>query len=178
MKTVTTGSQRWFFSKFCFLFAHWHLGLILPFCFSDFSLRDCWPRRTCSPARGGSFSSSSLNIRRTKEPPVFGGNSSTSVSFQEWVFTVEVALEAADLPGQQEVSFAASYLTGNALAWFLAIRRAGEEFENWQSSKAAISIVFGPTYVEEEAHLSLFRTRYNEDLDEYVADHAVCSRSS
>ena len=48
------------------------------------------------------------------------------------MFTVEVALEAADLPGQQEVLFAASYLTRNALTWFLARRRAGEEFENWQ----------------------------------------------
>ena len=80
------------------------------------------------------------------------------------MFTVEVA----DLPGQQEVSFAASYLTGNGLAWFLAGRRAGKEFENWP--KAAISIVFGPTYVEEEAHLSLFRTHYNADLDDFVAE--------
>ena len=49
-------------------------------------------------------------------------------------------------------------------------RRAGEELDNWQSLKAAISIVFGPTYVGEEAHVSLFRTRYNEGLDEYVAE--------
>ena len=78
--------------------------------------------------------------------------------------------QAADLPGQQEVSFAASYLTGDALTWFLARRRAGEELENWQSLKAAISIVFGPTYVDEEAHLSIFRTHYIEDLDAYVAE--------
>ena len=51
------------------------------------------------------------------------------------------------------VSFAASYPTGNALAWFLTRRHADEEFENWQLLKAAIAIVFGPTYVEEEAHL-------------------------
>ena len=38
------------------------------------------------------------------------------------------------------------------------------------SERAEISIVFGPTYVEEEAHLSLFRTHYNEDLDEDVAE--------
>ena len=113
-----------------FLICSLALAFTLAILFFRLPLRECWPWSTCSPARGGSFSSSSLNIRPTKEPPVFGGNLSTSVSFQEWVFTVKVAVEAADLSGQQEVSFATSYLTGNALAWFLARRGAGKEFEN------------------------------------------------
>ena len=77
------------------------------------------------------------NRQYVKEPQLFAGDAST---FKEWVFSLELALKAESLAEpEKEVDFAASFLTGNARLWLIAVLESGESFNNWQELKTALA---------------------------------------
>ena len=64
------------------------------------------------------------------EPPLFARDASM---FKEWVFSLELALKAESMAEpEKEVDVAASFLTGNARLWLIAVLESGESFNNWQ----------------------------------------------
>lgn len=103
-----------------------------------------------------------------KEPQVFAGEAS---AFKEWAFSLELALkaEALDKP-EKEVDFAASFLTGNARLWLIAVLESGETFDSWQALKTALAKVYGPKFDQEQARVGLFTLKQRGSIQAYIAD--------
>ena len=103
-----------------------------------------------------------------KKPPLFAGDAST---FKEWVFSLELALKAESLAEpEKEVDFAASFLTGNARLWLIAILESGESINNWHELKTALARMYSPKFDQEQARVSLFTLKQRGSLQEYIAE--------
>ena len=102
-----------------------------------------------------------INIRQgrksrqyVKEPPIFAGDAST---FKEWVFSLDLALKAESLAEpEKEVDFDASFPTGNARLWLIAVLKSGKSFNNWRELKTALARMYSPKFDQEQARVSLF----------------------
>ena len=76
---------------------------------------------------------SSFRYERMKSPSTFCG---TARTFREWVFQVNTALKSYKMnDGVSEVEFAASFLEGNALLWYLSCIDFGRSFSDRNSLK-------------------------------------------
>ena len=67
--------------------------------------------------------------------------------------------------GVSQVEFAASFLEGKALLWYLSCIDFGRSFSDWNSQKNALGEAFGPFNVDDEYRLALFPLSQNGTLD-------------
>ena len=72
--------------------------------------------------------------------------------------------------GVSQVEFAASFLEGNALLWYLSCIDFGRSFSDWNSLKNALGEAFGPSNADEEYRLALFYLSQNGTLDAYIEE--------
>ena len=112
---------------------------------------------------------------RVKSPSIFCG---TARTFREWVFQVDTALKSYKMnDGVSQVEFAASFLEGNALLWYLSCIDFGRSFSDWNSLKNALGEAFGPFNADEQYRLALFSLSQNGTLDAYTEEFTRLSLS-
>ena len=112
---------------------------------------------------------------RVKNPSTFCG---TARTFREWIFQVDTALKSYKMDdGVSQVEFAASFLEGNALLWYLSCIDSGRSFSDWKSLKNALGEAFGPLNADEEYRLALFSLSQNGTLDAYIEEFTRLSLS-
>ena len=117
----------------------------------------------------------SFRYARVKSPSIFCG---TARTFREWVFQVDTALKSYKMnDGVSQVEFAASFLEGNALLWYLSCIDFGRSFSDWNSLKNALGEAFGPFNADEEYRLALFSLSQNGTLDAYTEEFTRLSLS-
>lgn len=105
-------------------------------------------------------------MRHVKSPPVFRGDTR---EFKEWAFAIELAMKSLQLDNAEErLSYAASFLEGNARLWFIASQEANTLFSDWPDLKSKLGEVYGPVYDREQARIDLFALHQDETLDEYI----------
>ena len=127
------------------------------------------PRITTLRSSGGVGDACS----KVRDPKIFTGSSS---EFKEWTFSVELGLRANRImKDDHQVDYAASYLGGNALLWFISCSESGRKFADWKSLKTALDESFGPLGAEEDNRLSLFSLTQNGSLDEYIKEFSQLS---
>lgn len=112
-------------------------------------------------------------LGQARTPKTFSGDAQT---FKEWSFCVELALRANRIcDGLNQTDFAASFLDGNALLWYISCLESGRAFANWESLKEGLAESFGPLDVEEESRLSLFSLTQEGNLDGYIREFSRLS---
>ena len=140
-----------------------------------------------TPRRAQAPSGERPRMRHVKSPPVFRGDTR---EFKEWAFAIELAMKSLQLDNAEErLSYAASFLEGNARLWFIASQEANTLFSDWPDLKSKLGEVYGPVYDREQARIDLFALHQDETLDEYINkfsrlslqvpeldDHSSCSR--
>ena len=113
-----------------------------------------------------------------KSPSTFCG---TAHTLREWIFQVDTALKSYKMnDGVIQVEFAASFVEGSALLWYLSCIDFGRSFSDWNSLKNALGEAFGPFNADEEYRLALFLDAYIDEftrLSSSVADLDQLSRS-
>ena len=98
-----------------------------------------------------------------KEPKTFTG---TSNDLKVWTFAVELGLRANRIVKEDhQVDYAASYLGGNALLWFISCSESGRKFADWTSLKTALDESFGPLGADEDNRLQFFSLTQNGPLE-------------
>ena len=119
-----------------------------------------------TPRRAQAPSGERPRMRHVKSPPVFRGDTR---EFKEWAFAIELAMKSLQLDNAEErLSYAASFLEGNARLWFIAYQEANTLFSDWPDLKSKLGEVFGPVYDREQARIDLFALHQDETLDEYI----------
>ena len=79
---------------------------------------------------------------RVKSPSTFCG---TARTFREWISQVDTALKSYKIDdGVCQVEFAAFFLEGKTLLWYLSCIDFGRSFSDWNSLKNALGEAFKP----------------------------------
>lgn len=105
---------------------------------------------------------------RGKEPPAFDGTETGR--FKTWIFDIEEALSLRRLPPGKEVTFAASYLEGNAKLWFVAMCNEGKRPNNWFELRSMLSKAFGPANDDERSRILLLGSKQTGSLDDFIKE--------
>ena len=79
--------------------------------------------------------------------------------------------------GVSQVEFAASFLEGNALLWYLSYIDFGRSFSDWNSLKNTPGEALRPFNTDEEYRLALFSLSQNWTLDAYIGEFTRLSLS-
>ena len=152
-----------------FVVAHAVLGnavLLLAFFFLHWDFLEAR-----SAARDSTLTSSERSgdaCPRVREPKTFPG---TSNDLKEWTFAVELGLRANRIVKEDhQVDYAASYLGGNALLWFISFSESGRKFADCTSLKTALDESFGPLGADEDNRLQFFSLTQNGPLGEYIKE--------
>ena len=87
---------------------------------------------------------------RCKEPSMFGGDSSL---FREWLFTMDEAIRTLSPP--VPVSYAASFLKGNARMWLIDSWGKGAGLSTWQAFRQQLLQAFSSLHEEERSRIRL-----------------------
>ena len=77
-----------------------------------------------------------------KEPIVFSGR---PADFAEWRFSMDEALAVARVPPTEEVSYAVSFLSGDAQRWFMTQCSGENRPKDWPILRDRLKEAFSPT---------------------------------
>ena len=109
-------------------------------------------------------------FRQVKEPASFDGSPS---KFKEWLFSLEQAMSVLSL--KDAVTFASSYLEGNAKRWYISICENGKKPANWVEFRRLLESNFLPAHEKEQSRVALFRLRQTGSLRDYVSQFSTYS---
>lgn len=124
------------------------------------------PRPSPRPADALREEETRHSKRHVKEPPVFPGEPDL---FREWVFSIDLALKAIRFAtSEEEVTYASSFLVGNARLWLISNLEAGEHYTSWPALRHALGSVYGPHYSDEQNRLNLFGVRQQGNIEAYI----------
>lgn len=100
-----------------------------------------------------------------REPPVFSGR---PLEFEEWAFSIEEALSR--VPQKEEVSFAVSYLSGDARRWFMTYCTTESRPDDWLTLKGKLREAFSPEFEKALYRSKLLKIRQDGKLDDYIEE--------
>lgn len=109
-----------------------------------------------------------------------GGFSGDSAALEEWAFRIGQCLlwNCAGCSGGEEVQYAASYLEGDALSWYISCLNNGVYFDSWRSLKSGLVDCFGPRKQRSwEGRFKLFNARQDgRSVEEFIQDISRLNR--
>ena len=102
-----------------------------------------------------------------KEPIVFSGR---PADFAEWRFSMDEALAVARVPPSEEVSYAVSFLSGDARRWFMT-QCSGENCpKDWPILRDRLKEAFSPDLERALNRSNLLKIRQTGSLEDYIED--------
>ena len=108
-----------------------------------------------------------------RDPKPFTG---LPTEFREWLFEVEECLSRRHISRDSDaVSWAVSFLEGNAKLWFIGICDQNARPKTWVELKSALVESFGQVNEQERTRINLFQAKHNGRLEDHI--HEFCRLS-
>ena len=102
-----------------------------------------------------------------KEPIVFSGR---PADFAEWRFSMDEALAVARVPPTEEVSYAVSFLSGDARRWFMTQCSGENRPKDWPILRDRLKEAFSPDLERALNRSNLLKIRQTGSLEDYIED--------
>ena len=113
----------------------------------------------CANTQGGRW--------KGKEPIVFSGR---PADFAEWRFSMDEALAVARVPPTEEVSYAVSFLSGDARRWFMTQCSGENRPKDWPILRDRLKEAFSPDLERALNRSNLLKIRQTGSLEDYIED--------